>query len=82
MVTRYDPTGKWDWPIDEAQSGDFVLYDDYAALLEENELLKAGQVDLERFRPAVEKARAECLTQGFENYCNELLALIDAHKGE
>lgn len=37
----------------------------------------APTIDLERFRPAVEKAKGACHSQGFEDYCNGLLTMID-----
>jgi hypothetical protein len=84
MVERYFASGG----IHPCDDGEWVSYDEYAALQAENDRLKAERVDLEQFRPALvalsdyaydlhsDVDHPDCVD------ADRLLALIDAHKGE
>lgn len=62
------------------EPGDWVDYDDYAALQAENERLKAERVDLEQFRNAVMFHLSDAQQSSEVEDGERLLALIDAQK--
>lgn len=86
MVKRYDldvrdSLGEWKAAIVLDDCGDYVHYEDYAALLAEIEQLKAEVIDL-----CVAVADAYYETGEYKYAVDAALdiqaALIDAHKGE
>lgn len=86
MVQRYVMT---EYPheccMEQDDAGQYVLHDDYAALKAENERLKADAEKLERFRPLarwVSNCAGHGINSNQRRLGEELLVLIDAHKGE
>lgn len=81
MVKRYGSNG-FEPGVIEVECGDLVHYDDYKALLAENERLKAERVDLKQFRNAVMFHLSDAEQSSEVEEGERLLALIDSHKGE
>jgi protein gp37 len=76
---RWDMVGEYDLHIGEHQTGDFVLYEDYAAL--ERQLSEAQQEN-ERMRTELEKHTRECPTCSGSGLMDVVVRILPPYEEE